>query len=207
MADPASPLDPKAPLKHPQDEHGHFIHKDPGQKMGGLLHTSETDDDSTLVDVRVANPLHRIAKLLQDIKSHQSTTVSMRFTIPLIALPIVLLVAFQLGRAQTSCSPLFSTQTGIVRLLSLEVPKENTSWFGRVFNYLPGNSKPQKTVTFTRENRAVLMTSDGQTLTLLPAAGVKLAPFANQGVIVTGDYSACNRVITVDNAANISAEF
>lgn len=204
MAEPAIPATTKDPPKHPQDEHGHFVSKDPGQKMGGLLHTSEIDDESTLVDLRVANPLHRITKLLQDIKSHQSTTISMRFTIPLIALPIVLFVAFQLGRAQTSCSPIFATQVGTVRLLSIEVPQEKTSWFGEVFNYLPGTFKPQKTVIFTHENRAVLLTVDGQTLTLLPAPGIQLAGFNNQNVLVTGNYSACNKAITLDNPANIS---
>src|SRR5258708_4459280 len=102
----------QAAATQPHDAHGQFAPKDQVKEtvsVSGALPAISADlskvpsENDDLVDVKVHNPLHRITKLLQDIKSHQSTTVSMRFTIPLIALPIVLLVAFQLGRAQTNC--------------------------------------------------------------------------------------------------------
>lgn len=190
-------------VKHPQGEHGHFTTKDP-VAVGGLLHTvTEDSNDDTLVDVHVNNPLHRITKLLQDIKAHQSTTVSLRFTIPLIALPIVLLAAFQLGRFQTSCSPVFASQLGTVRILSLEMPKTDQSWYAKLVSFIPGNFGIPKTIGFTREDRSILLTPDGQTLTLLPGLGVKLFSFDQKNVIVSGEYSACNKALTVDSAANV----
>ncbi|MDP2692836.1 MAG: hypothetical protein Q8O88_04325 [bacterium] len=197
---PIEPV-PEATSKHPQDEYGHFIRKDP--QVSGLLHTATTNDDETLIDVKVNNPLHKITQLLQQIKSHQSTTVSMRFTIPLIALPIVLLAAFQLGRVQTTCSPVFTSQVGNLQILSLQVPKIDSSWYSPFVNLLPGNFIPQKTIGFTREDRAVLLTQDGNTLSLLPAKGLNLSALNNMQVIVSGEYSACNKAITIDNQSNI----
>ncbi len=189
------------PSKHPQDEHGHFIRKDP--QVSGLLRASATDDDETLINVKVNNPLHKIMELLQSIKNHQSTTVSLRFTIPLIALPIVLLAAFQLGRVQTTCSPVFTSQVGTLQIISLQVPRTDSAWYTPFTNLLPGNFAPQKTKGFTGEDRAILLSREGTTLSLLPAVGVSLTAFNHQSVIVSGEYSACNKALTIDNPANI----
>lgn len=196
----SKPTPPPEP-KHPQGEHGHFIRKDP--QVSGLLRASATDDDGTLIDVKVNNPFRRFFEFLRQLKNHQSTTVSLRFTIPLIALPIVLLAAFQLGRVQTTCSPIFTSQIGALQILSLQVPKENTSWYTPFLNLMPGNFVPRKTKGFTSEDRAILLARDGSTLSLLPASGVSLNAFNHQSVIVSGEYSACNKALTIDNPANI----
>jgi len=197
---PDNPIPP--PSKHPHGEHGRFVSK--GATVSGLLSTATSDDDDeTLVNVKVNNPLHKITQLLQQIKEHQSTTVSMRFTIPLIALPIVLLAAFQLGRVQTTCSPVFSSQVGQLLIISLEIPKVDDTWYSPFLNVIPGNFIPQRTVGFTHENRAVLLSKDGTTLSLLPAPGINLSNFNHTQVITSGNFSACNKAITVDSPTNI----
>lgn len=194
------PADPAA-AKHPHDTHGHFISKEP--QVTGLLRATTTDDDTTLVDVKVSNPLRKITQILEQIKAHQSTTVSLRFTIPLIALPIVLLAAFQLGRIQTTCSPVFSSQSGTLQVLSLQIPVKETSWYTPFLNLIPGNFVTQKTTGFTSENRAVLLTSNGDTITLLSSGAENFSPYNHAQVIVSGEYSACNKAITVDHPSNL----
>ena len=188
--------------KHPHDEHGHFIRKEP--QVSGLLRSAVVSDETApLVDVKVNNPFVSFFNLLKQIKNHQSTTVSLRFTIPLIALPIVLLAAFQLGRVQTTCSPVFSSQVGRIHILTIQVPKTESSWYSPFTNLLPGNFVPQKATGFTHENRAILLLSDGTTLSLIPIPGINLTDLNNMPVIVSGNYSACNKAITIDAPTNI----
>ena len=68
---------------------------------------------------------------------------------------------------------------------------------------MPGNFVPEKTIGFAFENRAVLLTQDGNTLSILPAKEVSLFGFNHSQVIVSGEYSACNKAITIDNQSNI----
>jgi hypothetical protein len=104
---------------------------------------------------------------------------------------------------QTTCSPIFTSQIGALQILSLQVPKANTSWYTPFLNLMPGNFIPQKTKGFTSEDRSILLGRDGSTLSLLPVPGVSLNAFNHQSVIVSGEYSACNKALTIDNPANI----
>lgn len=96
-----------------------------------------------LLDIQVHNPLHKIIKILEDIKNHQSTTFSLHLTIPLIALPIfiaVLFGVFQMGKIQATCFPAFSSRIGIIRTVSVAVPKNNPGFFAQFVPFLPGIS-------------------------------------------------------------------
>lgn len=197
---------------HPErkrDKEGRFIKtsvKTEGAAniLSRLIHTHEGNNDEALIDIKVTNPLHRIIQVLQEIKNHQSTTVSLRFTIPLIALPIVILAAFQLGRVQSACSWGFSSQAGVIRNLTLAVPKENSNPVSSLFFFRRTAPKPQGPTQLMQEKRTVLLTSQGETIEVQHSSSLNLDPFEGREVILSGGYSGCNHIITLDSLQNIS---
>jgi hypothetical protein len=164
---------------------------------------SKDKTSDTIVDVKVHNPFVRIMKMLKDIKQHQATTVSMRFTIPLLALPIVLLAAFQLGKAQTVCASRFTSQIGTFRILSVMAPVESNDSLSILFSFFPDIPKLQKQSELSSIMRTILITPQGSILTVLHNNKTNLLGFNNQQVIVTGQYSPCTGIITLDSPQNI----
>jgi hypothetical protein len=163
--------------------------------------------DDTIVDVKVRNPFHRIMKLLQDIKSKQSTTVSMRFTIPLIALPIVLLAAFQLGRAQTVCASRFTSQVGVLRSINIMAPPATKDVYSNLLSFFPDIPKLQKTEELTATKSTILVNMQGEVLNVFHTAKLEISSFANEGVIISGMLSPCAGTITLDDPQNITRAY
>lgn len=164
--------------------------------------TSTTDDD-TLVDVKVHNPFARIVNLLKEIKAHQSTTVSLRFTIPLIALPIVLLAAFQLGRAQTVCASRFTSQVGTLKMLTVMAPTDPKDSFEILRSFFPDIPKLQRKTELRESQKVILMDAQGGILNVLHPLDINLSKFNNMAVIITGQHSPCTGIITLDAIQNI----
>lgn len=162
-------------------------------------------DDETIIDIKVQNPLRKIIHILEEIKKHQSTTFSFRFTIPLIALPIFLLIAFQLGRAQTACSQSFTSKIGLIRNVTVDAPKDQPNWWSQLFSFLPGVPPFEKPSDLMPAKRSILVSRDGDVITILPASGISLLSYQNQAVILTGNYSACTHVVTLDSPQNITS--
>lgn len=198
--------------KPERDVHGRFLKKTTvhgksstggtGNILSKLVQTEKGTDDETLVDIKITNPLHRITQILQEIKDHQATTFSFRFTIPIIALPIFLLVAFQLGRSETRCSESFTTKAGTVKIVEVMIPQRR-SWFEDLLSSVPFIQTP--TDTLMKVRRYLLLTPDNQTFTIEQKAGVMVAPFENQQVFLTGAYNPCSQVISLDSQQNISS--
>ncbi len=165
----------------------------------------QSEKDDTIVDVKVRNPFHKIMNLLQDIKSKQSTTVSMRFTIPLIALPIVLLAAFQLGRAQTVCASRFTSQIGVLRSLTVMSPIEGTvDVYSHLLSFFPDIPRLQKAEELHLARRTILVGLDGKILDVLHDEKLKMKGFDGEGVILSGNLSPCAGTISLDAEENIS---
>lgn len=210
-----------------RDWHGHFVaKKDPktaeiptpsvtsNTNVSGPLEAvshllsvekGEGSADETLVDVKVHNPFTRVLKMLQEIKNHQSTTVSMRFTIPLIALPIVLLAAFQLGRAQAVCASRFTSQTGTLRIVSVLAPKQATDSFGMLLSFFPDIPHLQKKAELQPAMKTILVSTNGEVLNILNDPTMDLTIYNATPVILTGTLSPCSGTITLDAPQNITS--
>lgn len=171
-------------------------------KTLGSLGIEESSNEETILDIKVHNPLKRITQLLQDLKKHQTTTVSLRFTIPLIALPIVLFVAFQIGRAQTLCAQTFTTQAGTIQVLQVKVPRTAPTALSLVLSFFP--SVPQPTADLVDQERAILLLPTSEVVHIIHPRTVDVTPFVGQSVLLTGNYSACTRSITLDHQQNLS---
>lgn len=192
--------------------HGQFVSKDQPKKshkitgagdlISKFIKTEKGKDEETLVDLKITNPLHRITQILQDIKNHQSTTFSFKFTIPLIALPVFLLIAFQLGRSQTACSEVFSSKIGTIKNIQVLAPKEKNDTLANFFSFVPFVSR--KTSNATLEERALLINSQNELFTILRTKPIDLTVFENQNVIISGTISNCAHTISLDSPQNIT---
>ena len=172
--------------------------------LSKFIKAKETDDPETLIDIKITNPLKRLYELISEIKKHQSTTFSLKFTIPLIALPIFLFVAFRLGMGQSVCKQTFASKTGTLKLLSADVPQKDPNRIpvvSRFFELLPFSVKtPTK---YAQEQRAILLDANDETTTILNTENIDLTGFDNAKVIVTGNYSSCSQTISLVSKKNV----
>ena len=171
--------------------------------LSSLIKAKEGEDDSTLIDIKVTNPLKRIYELLQDIKKHQSTTFSLRFTIPLIALPIFLLVAFQLGRGSYVCTQDFTSKKGVIKITKVDIPVEQNGLFTQLWRTLRAPAISSTTSSYITEDRLLLDTQLGDIIHILANKSIDMAYFQDQTVIVSGIYSSCTNVLTLNSQKNI----
>ncbi len=186
-----------------RDSKGHFIPLNPhlksssgvsgsGKIISDFIRGEESKDDEALVNVKVLNPLKKITQLMQDIKNKQSTTVSMRFTIPLIALPVVALIAFGIGRYNASCINNQSSKTGVLKVINFNEEK-------LIIPFLPESLNFKQTIS---GQRPILVRQSGSILSLDGELG-NLQPLYNNVVIATGDYSSCNESLSISSSSNI----
>ena len=199
-----------------RDSNGHFIKStttaietkvNEGKDiLHQLVKTESSHDDTALVDVKVSNPLHKISQILEQIKAHQSTTFDLKFTIPLIALPIFLLAAFQLGRINTSCLQTFTSKTGTLHVLSVMAPVDTTPTIWQtMFAYIPLIPQPVTKKDLVDIDQPVLFTNDGNTITIVTKYLSSLHKYNNQPVVISGYSSACTNTMTLDATENVEA--
>lgn len=193
-----------------RDEKGHFIPKHsqdikvtqknsgPANVISNFLKTGQADED-TLINVKVHNPLSRIARLLEDIKAKQATTVSMRFTIPLIALPVVFFLAFSLGKAQSNCMEFYTSKIGTLEIINVESPKE-PNFLEKVYKFIPFVNFQ---TGLEEKSQVLLIDRLDQTLLLMDPSGSDINNFNAQKVIASGTYSSCTQTMTLDSSKNI----
>lgn len=200
----------KEAQKRPRDRNGHFIPLKPKVKVSGqanllsdLIKTEDGNNkDSSWMTLTINHPFRKIIDILQQIKDKQSTTVALRFTIPLIALPVAILLAFQFGRYQSSCNEYFSPQIGSLQTVTIEKSVAPDNWLLKALTYLPFasdiyNQKAQFT-------QPLLVKPDTSTVLISNTAGVNLNPFIQSNVLILGNYNSCTQTQTLDSPQNIS---
>src|SRR3990172_2093279 len=81
--------------------HGHFVKaKDVKVKVSvtGQDLPLVPEFEKPLVSVTITNPFKKILYWLDQIRRHQTTTIALKLSIPLIALPVIIVGVFSLGR-------------------------------------------------------------------------------------------------------------
>lgn len=200
----------KEAQKRPRDRNGHFIPLKPKTKVSGqinllsdLIKTQDGDDKgSSWINLTINHPFRKIIDILQQIKDRQSTTIALRFTIPLVALPIAILMAFQFGRYQSSCTDYFSSQVGTLQNITIERSVAPEHWFLKALSYLPfvsGVYDKKETLV-----QPVIVQENYQAVIINNEANTNLNPFNQSKVIIFGNYNPCSQTLTLDSAQNIS---
>ena len=199
----------KEAQKRKRDAHGHFIPLKPKVKVSGqanllekLVDTSGDPDSDSMMGIYFRNPFKKMIEILDDIRKKQSTRVNLSLTIPLVALPIVILMAFQFGRYQSSCTDHFSSQVGTLQSVTIERSVAPDHWFLKALSYLPfmeGIYNRRETVT-----QPVLVNAEDEGIILNNEGGADLDPFTQSKIIAFGTYNSCTKTLTLDSPQNIS---
>lgn len=198
-----SPAKAAVAVKRPRDENGHFI-------KSGILNVSEnkTANDETLVDLKVTNPLRRITHILEQIRRRQSTVVDFKFTIPLIALPLFMLLAFSLGKAGgIACGDNVQTKLGLLYTLRTTSANHATGLFANtkqtIATNLPFLAPLLGQVEQPLTNRQILIQRDNTALTIENPHKVELTAYHTRQVFVTGKVNTCEQTIEVNDDSDV----
>lgn len=200
----------KEAQKRPRDRDGHFIPLKPKVKVSGqanifadLIKTEDGNDKgSSWMTLTINHPFRKIIDILQQIKDKQATTVALKFTIPLVALPIAILLAFQFGRYQTSCQEYYASQIGSLQNVTIEKSVAPDNWFLKSLTYLPFTSGTyNKKVMITQP---IIVKNDNTGILIDNTSGLDLKPFTQSNVLVVGTYNSCTQTQTLDSPQNIS---
>lgn len=209
----------------PRDSEGHFI-KEPDQPSNPSTPSKSSDpsrlaflksifptgtsfskdaDEDTLIDVHVNNPLKRIVELLQDIKRQKVFSFSLKGSLGLAGVALVLTGIGLFGGSQAFCTKGIQSHVGTIKTLQVqEEIKESSSI--PILSQIPLISQitqrilPSQTIS---RNRIILVKTDNTTIHLIPSRNFSLASFTNFPIIATGDYNSCSQTLTLKDTNSI----
>lgn len=163
------------------------------------IKVKEAKDDETLVDVHIGNPLHKITLLLEEIKKQKAFTFSIKGSLGVAGIVVVLGTFGIFGGSKALCSKGAQTRIGVIKALKISDKKEvlETGLIAKI-NALYTSIFPHSTGDPTR---MILEGSGGSILTVL--SPTSLSPFNRQRVFVTGDYDSCTQALTVKDTQGV----
>lgn len=168
-------------------------------KFGKFIKFDEDNHGDNLVQVSVHNPVKRIYQLLSDIKKHQETTFAFKFTIPLIALPIIMAVLFGLGGFQLGklaspfCQSTFTPRSGQLLVTSVQKPPAEPFWEKLFFWSAPAPQDMQTLTVLLSQNEPITINTK-----------LDLVDFHQKSVLVVGDFDSCSHTLSLTSRSNIS---
>ena len=177
-----------------RDAHGRFI----SSKIKAQTTVSSPADVSTIpefekpvLQITVSNPLKKILYWLNEIRKKQTTTFAVKLSIPLIALPVIIFAAFQLGRS-SAVLPFIKYQSSPT---PTNLPSPSPVPYSR-----SGTLKIART---TNQIKYVLALKNGENVLLEIPQNIELTKYQNKQVLVTGYYNRQANVITLTEIAEI----
>lgn len=167
-----------------------LVHK--SSKMTGALKeiergVEEAELEKPFVSVNVNNPLSWMLKWFNQLRKKQTTTITFRLGIPLIALPVLVLalagVFFELGKL---------TSSGEKEVQENQQTSYTISRVGRLKLVIESSG----TVYF-------LILPSGEALRLMAPSGIDLAKLENKRILAFGKYDLPSNTLSVENIADL----
>ena len=199
-----SPEKSKVASTRIRDEDGHFMseeeakeylerHRRTAKLFTDRAHNAK--DDDTLLDVHVGNPLHKITKLIEDLKKQKAFAFTFKGSLGIMGVFLTLSVFGVLGGGQVLCDKGVQTHIGTIRTLQYtEQESKPIPFFQDMMDYF--NPK-------TERNRMVLIKSDYSVVKLPYSRFVELGQYNDKVVMVTGDFDSCSQKLTVKKSNGI----
>lgn len=177
-----------------RDSHGRFV----SSKIKSETTISSPADvsinpefEKPILQVTVTNPLKKILYWLNEIRKKQTTTFAVKLSIPLIALPVIIFAAFQVGRSSIAL-PFINNPPAYQ-------PTSPPSPFPVPYSR-SGTLKIARTGT---QIKYVLALKNGENVLLEVPTNIELTKYQNKLVLVTGYYNRQANMITVTEIAEI----
>lgn len=170
-------------------------------EFGKFIRFSQDTGGEELVDIKVHNPLKRLYAFIDYLKTHGELKLDFRFTIPLVAVVTLAVVAVSLtgfstlNRLASVCPTQSATRIGRFYRLTVEEPAPKPL---SVFGIVLTPATPPKLTTQT-----VLREAD-RTLTLTLPINLETEAFHEQTVAATGEFNPCDATLTVNSAQNLT---
>src|SRR4030042_2629084 len=176
----------------PRDENGRFISLKAKTSQSGPKDVKINPElEKPILQVTVTNPLKKILYWLDQIRKKQTTTFALKLSLPLIAIPVIIFAAFQIGRSSVVLPFLQnSTPTPVIKPSPTPPVPYSRS----------GTLKIAKTGSQTKY---VLALKNGENDLLEIPKNEKLTKYQNKLVLVTGIYNRQSKVIAVSEIAEI----
>lgn len=187
----------------PRDEKGQFINppdiktaKNPLEKFL-LSHTGNYKDQDDILDIRIGNPLGRIVRLLEDIKNQKAFSFTLKGSLGIAGVVLVISVFGIFGGGQIICDKGNQSVIGTVKVLNArEIYSRPVPFLSYILELMTPSQKYIK-------NRMVLVKSDSKTIYLPYSEEVNVMQFANSSVIATGNYNSCTQTLRVNDSSSI----
>jgi hypothetical protein len=166
-------------------------------ELDSPIHVEETKDDDTLINVHVGNPLHKIFKLLEQIKKQKAFSFTLKGTLGLAGVALFITAFGIFGGTKAFCGRGIQSHMGVLHVLTY--PKS-------VQQAVPVIDQIRE-MLFGQEshigNRIVIIEDNGnitQVKYILLEEGKALEGYQ---VIVTGEYDACAQSMTINDPAAV----
>lgn len=163
----------------------------PKSVLSNPVKISRTDDEDTLVNVHVNNPLKKITKLLEDIKKQKAFSFSIKGSLGIAGIALVITTFGIFGGTKAFCSRGSQTFIGTLQVLSYEeVVSGNVPWIDYVKSVI-WKEEPEL------QKRIIVLRPDSSILHVTQVTELEAKKFIQQRVFVTGEYDACSETLQV----------
>lgn len=151
--------------------------------------------EKPVVSVTVNNPLKKILYWLNEIRKRQTTTFAIKLSIPLIALPVIIFAAFQLGKGNIALP--------FIKYHASPLPSVTSVKEGSPTPVPYSRSGTLKVARVGDKTKYVLALKNGENVLLQTPDQLDLAKYGNKLVLVTGIYNRAANSISVTEIAEI----
>lgn len=185
----------KVASKQPRDAQGHFIKQTDVKAKVSVTSTDlpfVPEFEKPLVSVTITNPFKKILYWLDQIRKHQTTTLAFKLSIPLIAMPVVILGVFSLGRVYG-----INFQKS-QEAQSLPIPKVSPQP-----DPIISRAGTLKIAVSSSQTRYLLALKNGELVVLDIPSTITLTKYKDKQVLVTGTYNRTANVIKVTDIAEV----
>ncbi len=155
-----------------------------------------TNDQNTLLDVHVGNPLRKITQLLEEIKKQKAFSFTLKGSLGVAGIAAVLVTFGLFGGTHALCSRGTQAHVGILRRLSY-AEMTNDSLFVRVENIwrVVTGSAP---LVAKEKAWNILLKNDGSAIHLITDSRNDTTQLTNQYLVAVGEYDVCSQTLTLN---------
>jgi hypothetical protein len=171
--------------------------KDKPPELEAPIHVEKTEDDDTLINVHVGNPLEKITRLLEQIKKQKAFSFTIKGTLGIAGIALVITTFGIFGGTKAFCSRGVQSHLGVLHVLAYPKSSEQSvPLIDKIRELLLGQKAHIG-------NRVIIMENNNnltQIKYVLAEEGKKLEGYQ---VIVTGEYDACVQSLTINDPAAV----
>ncbi len=186
----------------PQDEKNRSqeaVNEKKQNPLTSFLHDNSRvrkSQDDELIDIHIGNPLRKITKLLEDIKQQKAFSFTLKGSLGVMGIAVVLGTFGILGGTRAFCEKGVQTRIGKITTLTYE-----DSLKPNLFSYLPFL---EDFVGGKTEKRTILIETDRSALRMIFKNHLSATALTfNTDYFVTGSFDSCTQSITVENPQSI----